>query len=140
MVRETGIGVCEHCHTEFSYYLVHNGFNDSAYAYCDTCEQCTILTRSHKPIPPGAGLSVYQRISNDVESFLKPCPCGGMFRADADPRCLHCRQVLSPVLVRKYLEGNAPGTKKGWKWQNNWSGIYSIVIANKCVNDCWKLQ
>jgi hypothetical protein len=139
MAREQSIGVCEHCRKNFGYYVVHNGFNDSAYAYCDTCEQTTILSRWHNPIPPDVKLRVHRRISSDIEPFLKACPCGGTFRADAGPKCPYCHQALSPLLAREYLEANAPGTKSGWRWQNNWSDVYSIIIENQCVDDWWKL-
>lgn len=138
MTRNNDTGICEHCGQKFAYYLLHNGFGDSAYAYCDSCEYAAILSGWHESIPAGAGLKVHQRILPSVEAFLKPCPCGGKFKADAGPRCPHCHQVLSPLLAKNYLEANAPGTKAGWRWQNNWSGVYSIVIADKAVRDWWK--
>jgi hypothetical protein len=43
MARTHDIGDCEHCKKKFGYYLIHNGFNDSAYAYCDTCGSTALL-------------------------------------------------------------------------------------------------
>jgi hypothetical protein len=81
---------------------------------------------------------VHQRLDDvAVEKSLKPCPCGGSFTAAASPRRPHCRQSLSPVLAKKYIEANAPGTHKGWTWQENWDGIYAIIIDNQLVEDWW---
>jgi hypothetical protein len=138
MTREKSVGVCEHCYKTFSYYLVHNGFNDSAYAYCDSCEYSVSLSGRYKGIPDQAHLQIHKCISKDVEPFLKSCTCGGTFRADGGPRCPHCRQSLSPIIAKKYIEANAPGTKKGWQWQDNWSDIYSVIIDGKSVTNWWK--
>jgi len=138
MVAQPSAGLCEHCHKQFSYWLIHNGFNDSAYAYCDSCEYSVPLSGWHKGIPAEAHLQIHKRISKDAEPFLKSCLCGGAFRADAIPRCPHCRQSLSPIVAKTYIEANAPGTKKGWRWQDNWSDLYSIIMDGKSVTDWWK--
>jgi hypothetical protein len=36
-------GRCEHCEKQFSYKIIHNGFNDSAYAYCEKCPFTVLL-------------------------------------------------------------------------------------------------
>jgi hypothetical protein len=138
MTRAKSVGVCEHCHKTFSYYLAHNGFNDSAYAYCDSCEYSVSLSGWYKGIPARAHLQIHKRISKDVEPFLKSCPCGGTFRADASPRCPHCLEVLSAIAAKQFIEANAPGSKKGWTWDCTWDGLYSIVIEDKIVEDWWK--
>jgi hypothetical protein len=138
MTRESSVGVCEHCHRQFSYVIVHNGFNDSAYAYCDRCEQTAILSGWYEAIPTGAHLQIHRRISADIEPYLKLCPCGGTFHADTDPKCPHCLAALSPIAAKEYLEANAPGTKLGWRWQNNWKDVYSIIIEDKWLKDWWK--
>jgi len=38
----SNVGACESCGHQFRYDLIHNGFNDSAYGYCDLCG-CTLL-------------------------------------------------------------------------------------------------
>jgi hypothetical protein len=38
-------------------------------------------------------------------------------------------------MATAYIEINAPGTKKGWRWQRNWQATYCIVIENRVVND-----
>jgi hypothetical protein len=137
MTREREIGICEHCSKEFGYYLVHNGFGDSAYAYCDRCSYTVHLSGWSKT-PAGVRLQIQRKISQDVEPFLKPCPCGGSFRADAGPRCPHCHRTISPIFATTYIEKNAAGTAKGWRWQKNWDDVYSIVIENLLVKDWWK--
>src|ERR1041384_1349194 len=111
----SGVGTCEHCRRAFSYRLIHNGFNDSAFAYCDRCGCLAILShwsKWPKAIIPGIG-----GIKPEIEMYLAPCSCGGRFRADAAPRCPHCHQILSAEEAATYIEANAPGTAKGWKWQ-----------------------
>jgi predicted nucleic acid-binding Zn ribbon protein len=43
MVREQNEGECESCGRSFRYYLVHSGFNDSAYVHCDRCGRTLFL-------------------------------------------------------------------------------------------------
>lgn len=137
MTREREIGICEHCGKEFGYYLIHNGFNDSAYAYCDSCSY-SVLLDYFSPTAQRIHLQPYERISEDVERFLRPCVCGGSFRASATPRCPHCRGLISPILATTYIERNAAGTAGGWRWQRNWDDDYSIVIENLYVSNWWK--
>lgn len=129
-------GSCEHCRETFRYLLVHNGFNDSAYAYCNTCSFTVELSGWHST-PKGLQLKIHQRISTEVEPFLKPCPCGGRFSASADPKCPHCKRPLSPIEAAAYIERNAAGTAHGWRWDRSWSGVYSIELDGKVVRDWW---
>jgi hypothetical protein len=136
MAREHHIGNCEHCQKQFGYYLIHNGFNGSAYAYCDTCG-VTALFDVYK-IPQNVHLVPHQIITQEIEPHLEPCYCGGSFRAGASPRCPHCRQPLSAVLAADYIERQAEGAKKGWYWQRGWSGLYCIIIEDRFVRDTWR--
>ena len=129
---------CESCRVGFTYFLVHNGFNDSAYAYCDTCGMTALLSGWSKKIPAGVNLKIHEVISESVEPFLQKCTCGGTFRRDASPRCPRCNSKLSATEAAKYIEANAPGAKKGWRWQRNWQGLYCITIEGRVVNDNWK--
>jgi hypothetical protein len=43
MARQHDTGHCEHCNKAFVYYLINNGFSDSAYAYCDACGLTVLL-------------------------------------------------------------------------------------------------
>jgi DNA-directed RNA polymerase subunit RPC12/RpoP len=130
------IGSCEHCGHTFQYRLVHNGFSDSAYAYCDKCS-FTVLLSGWSEAAKRVRFRVQLRITPDVESLLKPCPCGGVFRAAPDPKCPHCSQSLSATKAADYIERNAPGTAKGWRWDLSWSGVYSIVLNENIVEDWW---
>ena len=145
--REQSIGKCDKCGVEFGYYLVHNGFNDSNYAYCDKCGKVAFLNLHERDrifghnkrfftfIPQGI-------IGKDMETVIKQCSCGGTFKHDASPRCPLCKNQLSAIAAKEYIEKNAlanwPKNKKRWKWQNNWDDLYAIVIENNVVRDNWK--
>jgi hypothetical protein len=131
------VGKCEHCSSRFAYRLIHNGFNDSAYAYCDKCG-CTALISTVLPRPQGIPELNYEHIGSDIERFLKPCVCGGRFTHDSAPRCPHCQKELSPAIASDWIEPNASGTPAGWRWQQNWSGLYCAVIEQREVNDPWR--
>ncbi len=77
---------------------------------------------------------IQQEICAAMEPFLKPCECNGAFRRGSSPRCLHCKQPISADPA-PYIETNAPGTAKGWRWQRNWTGLYCIVIEDRWVED-----
>ena len=129
-------GSCDHCAGTFRYQLIHNGFNDSAYAYCNQCSFTVLLSGWHTAAQR-VKFKIHQRITSDIEVLLKPCPCGGVFRASADPKCPHCTKSLSDAKATVYIERDAPGTAKGWRWQQSWSGIYSIILNDQLVNDWW---
>jgi hypothetical protein len=131
-------GGCDACGSKFHYQLVHNGFNDSAFAYCDACGSSTLLSGWYERIPTGAKLKVHGPVNPEAEALLEPCVCGGTFRAKASPRCPHCRAELSAEVARGFIEANAPGTAKGWKWQGSWQGMYSIQIEGLNVKDNWR--
>lgn len=135
MSREKEVGYCEACRGQFGYHLIHNGFNDSAYAYCDRCGETCLLNLWW--LPAGVKIADCGVIPESAERFLRPCGCGGVFRKGAAPRCPHCNSTLSPVGAAKYIEANAPGATKGWRWQQSWEGIYCIVIEEKLSQDCW---
>jgi hypothetical protein len=130
-------GVCEHCRFTFPYALVHNGFNDSAFAYCDSCGATCILDGWLRGIPAGAGFKPHGPVPLSAEPFLAGCACGGHFRGSASPRCPRCRGELSAKAAHSWIEANAPGSAKGWKWQGSWDGLYCVVIAGRCVRDNW---
>jgi len=127
---------CDHCGGTFQYQITHNGFNDSAYAYCDSCS-LTVLLSGWTQTAKRVALRIHQRITPDLIMLLKPCRCGGAFRSSADPKCPTCATGLSPVTVTSYVERNARGTERGWHWQQSWSGIYSIVLNEIFVEDWW---
>ena len=130
-------GACEHCGGFFSYSLVHNGFHDSAYAYCEACGMCALFSGWFRDIPKDVSLTLYGPLAPTAEPFLRPCLCGGHFRANAKPRCPHCSKELCAEKAARYIESNAPGTRLGWRWQRNWVGVYSIVIENRFADNPW---
>jgi hypothetical protein len=140
MTRVDGHGECEHCHHKFPYYLIHNGFNDSFYAYCDRCGRTALISswvfvkerrlteEQQRNLPQG-------QIARRLEADLSSCECGGRFLAGASPRCPACNEVLSPERAAEWIEANASGAKKGWRWQRSWSGLYCIVVNGLSVSD-----
>jgi hypothetical protein len=135
MARELSVGKCEHCHGQFGYYLIHSGFNDSIYAYCDSCGKTAVLSLWDKRMPNLPNCPPYEEICSAMEPYLHPCDCGGRFIRGAAPRCPLCDESLSAASAASYIESNAPGTEKGWRWQRSWSRLYCIVIENKMVEN-----
>jgi hypothetical protein len=122
-------GDCEHCGRLYRYSLWHSGFGDNTYAYCDECGMLAILNRSNPQVVGFPKPSEqYGEIEESWEPFLQPCACGGHFRKGASPRCLHCNHELSPSHAAAHLEQQSVGTFRGWKWQNNWTGVYCIAM------------
>ena len=137
MPVDDSLGTCDVCDTTFSYQLIHNGFNDSAYAYCANCGMTALLSSWADNIPIAAGFRPHQRITESVQPFLTPCACGGRFTVTAAPRCPKCRSELSAERATEFIERNASGTNVGWHWQRTWSGMYAIVINGSQVSDNW---
>jgi hypothetical protein len=138
--RIDGYGTCSSSH-RFPYILVHNGFSDTAYAYCDACGMTTLVGGwDDARRPPAAPLRIQGPIQPETEPWLAPCACGGRFTATAEPRCPECRVTLSAESASNFIEKNAPGTKKGWTWQRSWHGMYCIVIAGRLVQNNWLPQ
>jgi len=134
--REQLVGSCDQCESTFHYYLIHNGFNDSYYAYCNRCGLTAILDL-YSPSFAKLGIKGVPQglISQEFQPHLGPCECGGQFTIEAAPRCPRCDKGLSAAKAASYIEKYAPGTKKGWRWQGNWKGIYCIVIENRVINN-----
>jgi hypothetical protein len=110
MSRKLDRGVCENCRKEFSYFLVHNGFSDTVFAYCDSCPCTTLLSRWYERIPKTAQLQAQGPIAEELEQLLRRCGCGGK-------RSRHCQRLAV-----------------GWSMV----GYYSIVIENRMVTDNWR--
>jgi hypothetical protein len=130
-------GTCEHCNNTFGLELLHCGFGDCSYAYCDSCGKTALLSGWSKKWP--AGIKCTQaEIPAEMEAHLEDCSCGGRFLKGRSPRCPHCKQPLSADRAASYIEPQAPGTKKGWRWQRNWSDIYGVVLDGLRVVDNFK--
>jgi len=133
--REESIGTCEHCQQQFRYWLAHCGFGDCVYSYCDSCGKTAILSMWDKRMPKLPNCPGQQEMCSAMEPYLQACDCGGSFKRGCAPRCPHCVKPLSAELATSYIEANAPGTKKGWRWQRDWSGVYCIVIDGKRIDN-----
>jgi len=129
-------GQCEHRDRKFHYQLIHNGFNDSVYAYCDRCGKTALLNILTAKLPLLSSTALAQGLlPAEVAPHLAPCECGGSFRPGASPRCPHCQSELSAEAAATFIEANAPGTAKGWRWQRTWAGLYCIIIEDRVIQD-----
>jgi len=45
---------------------------------------------------------------------------------------------MSASKATGFIEANALGTAKGWRWDRRWDGIYGIVIERRVVEGWWK--
>ena len=134
MVRKQNIGKCDTCKKEFHYYMVHNGFNNTSYAYCSECGMTAFfdLVKIPKSITVSFGQGA---IPEAAEALLKKCQCGGKFTRNAKPRCPHCLNELSAETATSYLQANA---SKGWLWLKKWTGVDCIIIENRKTYEPWK--
>lgn len=134
----TFLGWCDKCRIEFNFSAIHNGFNETTYAYCDTCGKTCFLEEYFKEIPEKCKwffdtAQRYEKISERLEPYLEKCSCGGNFRRNAVPRCPQCRQKLDPLEVNKHVKSD-----EKYKWQNDWTGIYAMIIKDNKVYNNWK--
>ena len=124
-------GDCEHCTRIFRYTLLHAGFGDFSYAYCDACGTLATFSYSNShlvKLPPPS--TPHQVIDPEWEAFLDECRCGGHFRSGASPRCVFCSEVLSADHAAAHIERNAIGAGRGWRWQRNWTDLYCIALED----------
>lgn len=124
-------GDCEHCSRTYRYTLLHAGFGDFSYAYCDTCGMLATFNYANGfmvRMPPLS--SPHQVIDPEWEALLDQCACGGRFRSGAAPRCQACHSELSPEYAAAHIERNAIGAGRGWRWQRNWTDLYCIALED----------
>ena len=72
-MRTPDPGKCETCSNAFGYILIHSGFNDSQYAYCDHCGMTAILDHYSPKCPKPLPAEPYRTISETMEPLLQPC-------------------------------------------------------------------
>jgi hypothetical protein len=124
-------GDCEHCCKLYHYTLLHAGFGDYSYAYCDSCGMLATFNYSSSFLPSLPRLSAqHQVIDASWEPFLLPCECGGHFRSGASPRCVFCKERLSSDHAAPHIERNSIGAGRGWRWQKSWTDVYCIAIED----------
>jgi hypothetical protein len=131
VTRNFEMGGCEHCQHAFLYYLIHSGFNNCWYAYCDRCGMTAILDFWDRRRPKLVDCPEHQAICAAMEPYLAPCACGVAFRRDASPRCPSCNEALSAGAAASYIEHG----RTDWRWQRSWTALYCIVIGEKVVHD-----
>ena len=133
MSRVDGRGRCESCRAVFPYEIVHNGFNDSMFAYCELCGTTAIVNVLEAERRLGELPRVLAPIPSIVETAIQPCSCGGRFRGDAPARCPSCYAALSADRAAAWLEAG----RAGWQWQRSWAGLYALILGGRVVFDPW---
>ncbi len=136
LTRDPEKGTCESCGLDFEFYLVHNGFNNSAYSYCNACGKTAILDvlfYQYDQLGIGSG-----RIAKNKVQYIANCECGGKFQFESKPRCPHCLEEISAEAASKYINRKSDDPRGEWNWQQDWSGIYCILIEQNVVRNNWK--
>jgi hypothetical protein len=124
-------GDCEHCCRVYHYTLLHAGFGDYSYAYCDCCGMLATFGYSSSFLLTLPRLTnQHQVIDPAWEPFILPCGCGGHFRSEASPRCVFCKEPLSAEHAAPHIERNSVGAGRGWRWQKNWTETYCIALED----------
>jgi hypothetical protein len=109
-------GRCQACEAAFEARLIHNGFNDSAYAYCAQCGTLALCSLWKWP----ASLPRVDQgpLASEQTDHLRPCSCGGRYTPTAGPRCPKCRAELDAEAA--------------------WHGLYALMIGGSAENDPWE--
>jgi hypothetical protein len=128
-------GLCRACGTHFRFDLIHNGFNDSSFAYCGMCGRTALC--SHWKWPPSVPLAGYGPLQPEHTTHLRRCACGGYFHTHAMPRCPSCRSAFDPVEAASWIEAAAGSTGRGWRWQRTWQGLYAVSVGEPALTDPW---
>ncbi len=124
-------GDCEHCSRTYRYMLLHAGFGDFSYAYCDSCGTLAALAYTNRDLSNLPATTVrHEEIEKGWEPYLRPCSCGGSFRKGVSPRCVYCNSPLSADYAAGHIERNSVGATRGWRWQRNWHDMYCMVIED----------
>lgn len=134
MNRVSHKGSCDHCRDDFLFEIIHNGINESSYAYCSDCGTTALLDTQTQDRP---GISRHRMIAPEGEVLLSACRCGGRFAARAEPRCPRCRGTLDAVKATEYIEAAIRPVAAGWKWQGNWHGLYCMIIEGRVIRNNW---
>lgn len=136
MPRHKYPGQCDNCGHRFEWYPIHNGFNNSFYAYCSSCGTTAILDFWGTPLThhPAVAKLVAGEIPNEIEGLLQHCACGSHFRAGSKPRCPHCAHELLPRVGPSDAD-SLPLQRKMAGWPLSWTPaqVYCVVINDKVV-------
>lgn len=133
MRRQITCPTCKH-----SYYgrVLHAGFDDSEFLYCDRCfriallsiysRSADILLRLAVPALWSWRESAASRI--EIEASLRGCECGGRFTFDAVPKCFNCQSVLPLETILEAFGAH------GW-WGVGWRGFYCLIQEEHLVQN-----
>ena len=128
---------CSACGQDFKVRVVHSGFSNDEFLYCDRSHHVAVLeiySRTSSLLlrladECGRGLWDWRESAEyraRIEGALRSCPCGGRFTFSAGPRCPRCRVPLALDEVRAQVElfGNA-----------GWRGAYYLILDDGSVEE-----
>lgn len=82
--------------------IIHSGFNDSGFMYCDNCPNIltwSIYDRNYEKLVNGkVPWLLNDSEKNLIEESVIKCESGGNFRFSAKPRCPNCNNIISEIL------------------------------------------
>ena len=133
-----GESTCASCREMFSFELIHNGLNDTCYAYCGTCGTCALFDYPYQKPECQPHWQNALPASSELLAFAKRCDCGGIFDANAIPRCPHCFAALSATELTPAIETASFGTSVDWGCQGSWDGPYSFVTNGRLTENPWR--
>lgn len=127
---------CNFSITAEYHQIVHSGFNNSGFMYCD--KSGDILTWStfdsnYRTIVDKHPWSLTQDEKQKVEDAVITCTCGGRFRFSAKPRCPNCNNEVPAILPDDIhfvvLKGRINGEKKDAKiWKQKQSLLEKSTV------------
>jgi putative hemolysin len=139
MPRQQYPGQCDSCGVAFDWYPIHNGFDNSFYAYCSGCGTTAILDFYGTPLTqhPAVAKLPTGEIPQEIEYLLQSCSCGSRFQAGAKPRCPRCAHELLPRAGANGGSSSVAPQRRNAGWPLTWNPaqIYCIFINDKVVNN-----
>jgi hypothetical protein len=82
---------CQHCKGIVEFYH-YSGMGDLApHFYCDSCSNILFREEDSKKL---YNCELTEELFDEITKDLPACTCGGKFRAEANPKCPHCKQEI----------------------------------------------
>ena len=97
--------ICPSCHKKLTLKQsrpYHAGFSNLGFLYCDECPTILEFSTYNPEYVAVVGDKHPWELSHEekqrLEQNLAPCPNGGRFRFNAQPRCPHCGASLAALV------------------------------------------
>ena len=123
------VWTCSACSSSFPYYRIDNQMSGSWYVYCADCGT-TGLLEYVELVPPSVLKRCGYELSQEAETFLPSCKCGGAFRHGSAPLCPKCKYAISRDEIIRMLDAFYEKTE--WSAASDKLGsLQSCVIIDK---------